>query len=259
MKKVVFFLVIVCLFLSVFQVAYADSIFAFNDFFNRNQQHIVYLGRHFTANSADGYVPIMEEPGALRAIGTIDNGEVVYMEFSCLYDGDYWGLTYVPETDRSEFGWVRLSEFLVLYDYVAFEEDHIDEIYTYTGNPDEIARTGAVVVWAWPGSGIPLWTIEDVNVERLSITFAYMDETGLEWGFIWSFGNIWVCLSDPLNKDLPMLKPAPEPTMWVSDTVHKDIAKSDDSTLVLAIALVGGLVVTSALLILFLFKRRERS
>lgn len=225
-------------------------------FFARHRDKMVYLGRYFIANGKDGSAQIKIEPGSEGGTVTLDNnGAAIYVEYSCLYNGNYWGLAFFPWNNR-EAGWVRLDEFLVLYDYVSFEEEFFDELYTYTGNLEEIAETGSAVLWSWPNSGAPQGTVENINPVSLHIVYAYMDEYGNEWGFIRQIGgreNMWVNLSDPLD-DLPKLVPIREPAPWVPETEHVDIARSNISIPLLIIALVATLAAISLLLIKFLWK-----
>jgi len=135
--------------------------------------------------------------------------------YFCLYGGEFWGFTY-------EFsGWIKLDQMLVMYDYVAFEEDHRDEFYPYDGDFTQIKEARSAIAWAWPGSDAHIWTYEDLETENFRVSYAYKDNEGREWGFVtYLYGgrNIWVCLSDPLNRDIPAFNPAPEPMPWVAET-----------------------------------------
>ena len=223
-----------------------------NDFYQKHQSRILVLGRRFVANGEDGSVSVQNAPGSSGSAAKIENGETAFMKYSCRYDGAFWGFT----TERS--GWVKLDQMLVLYDYVAFEEEHKDEIYRYSGDYAAIKETNAAIAWPWPGCGTPLWIIRDVNSDSLRVVHAYRDEGGREWGFVrYIFGskNIWVCLSDPLNRAIPAFNPAPEPVRWVSETPHTEIPRSDNTVLMLITVLVAVLVVGTAVLIRVCWKR----
>ena len=139
--------------------AYADVIIEpDNGFYARHASQMVYLGRNFVANGEDGYVAIKYEPGSRDEITSLKNGEVIYMQYSCLYDGEFWGFTFKYS------GWVKLDQMLVLYDYVAFAEEHWDEFYSYSGDYKEIKENRAMIAWPWPGADAPLWTIENVAI-----------------------------------------------------------------------------------------------
>ena len=254
MFKRIFALLAICFLLIT--VAYADlAIPPDNDFFNRYENECVYLGRSFYVSGADGFVQAKNSPAASKGSSKINNGDVVYLEYSCLYNGEYWGLV------RNENGWIKIDDqLLVLYDYVAFEENYSEEFYIYKGDYAELKETGAAVAWPWPGADSPLWTIEDLDTANFRVLHAYKDDQDREWGFVtYLYGspNIWFCLSDPLNKDIPAFNPSPEPTVWESDTAHSDIGKTNnfgDITVMLIIILIAALVVGTAILIKVFWK-----
>jgi len=219
-----------------------------NSFYKQYSTQCVYLGRNYCTNGADGSIDLKKEPGAKGEICQIKNNEILYAEYSCLYDGEYWGLT----TFAGESGWVKMDQLVVIYDYVSFEEEHLDEFYQYTGDFSEIKEAGAAIVWAWPGSGKSLWTISDLDAETVHISRAFKDEQGREWGFVpYLYGskNFWVCISDPVNRDIPVFNPEPEPVKWETETEHTEIEKNDTTMIALIVILVAGLVAGTAILI----------
>ncbi|MCL1895676.1 MAG: hypothetical protein FWG03_03925 [Clostridiales bacterium] len=228
---------------------YADAIAeSQNDFFNQHRSECVYLGRSFSANGEDGQVSLKNAPGAGKEIATVENGETVYFEYSCLYEGEFWGLS-----PRFE-GWGDLSQFLVLYDYIAFEEEHLGEFYPYEGDYGEIEKAGRAFAWPWPGADAPLWAIEDIELEYFWADCAWRDEQGREWGFFsYSRGgsDIWICLSDPENRDFSAFNPGAEPAPWESETEHTNISAQGGLPVILivVIVLVAAVVLTTVLLI----------
>ena len=225
-----------------------------NDFFMQHQSEIVLLGRSFSAIGGEGGVPVRNAPNDRRESAKLQDGEVVFIQYSCLCDGEYWGLAYEPS------GWVKLSQMLVVYDYIAFEEEHLSEFYPYSGDYAAVRDARAAIVWAWPGTDVPpLWTYKDLDIDYFGVSHAYMDNEGREWGFImYLYGNrnIWICLSDPLDSDIPAFNPAPAPGIWESDTEHTDIgsAQSNGRTIVIIAVLVAVLVIGTAILIKILWK-----
>ena len=263
MLKRVFALLVICLLLV--PIAYAEPISKpENDFFNRHRNDCMYLGRSFVSNSADGFVTLQKEPGSNEEGPKIENGEIVNIEYSCLYKGNFWG--FIPSyTNKSsqwqEFcGWVKIDgQLLVLYDYVAFEEDHLGEFYSYKGDFAEIKKTRAAVAWPWPGADSPLWTIEDLDTTNFWVLHAYKDEQGREWGFVtYLFGSpdVWFCLSEPLSREIPALNLAPPPMVWESETAHKDVGKTEP--LMLIVILVVALVIGTAILIKIFWKSNTK-
>jgi hypothetical protein len=256
MKKWSFALIAVCLLLMSDFTAYADLIYEpDDDFYKQHQRQTVYLGRNFTSNGADESVSVRKEPGLENEIAKLPNGEVVFVLYSCLYDGDFWGFT----VEYS--GWIMLNQMLVLYDYVSFDEEHKGEFYSYNGDYAEIKESRSVVVWSWPGCDNYLWTFEDVDIENFRVSHAYIDNEDREWGFVtymYGSSNLWICLSEPMNRDMPVLDTAPEPMPWVSETVHVDIKqyvpKKEFSTPVIVIILVAVLVIGAIVLIRVFWK-----
>jgi hypothetical protein len=238
--------------------AYADAIAEIrNDFLIQHKNECVYLGRSFVASGAGGFVVVKEYPGSNKVEFNIENGEVIYMNNSCLYKGEFWGFS------KRYSGWVKIDgQLLVLYDYVAFEEGHLEDFYEYEGDYTEIEEAGAVEAWPWPGADSPLWTIDDLNISSFQVQHAYKDDHGREWGFVpYLYGspNIWICLSDPLNKDIPAFDPAPQPIPWVSDTAHIDIGESENASPTLIIVLVLVLVIGTVFLIKTFWKPKRKT
>jgi len=236
--------------------AYADVIvLPENDFYKQHASQIIFLGRNFSANGEGGSVAVKKEPGASSNVTKLQNGEKTYIQNSCLFGGEFWGFTF------EHSGWIKLDQMFVLYDYIAFEEEHLGEFYPYAGDYAEIKDTRSAIAWPWPGADYYLLKFEDLDVENLMVAYAYGDEDGREWGFVtYIFGNrnIWICLSDPSNRDIPVFNPTPEPTPWVSETMHIDIKqstlKNEFPTLFVITALVVVLAAATAVLIKVFWK-----
>jgi len=228
-----------------------------NDFYDRHRNQIIRLDRGFSANGAGGFASVLKEPGRKNVVGKLQNGEVTDVQYSCLYNGDFWGFT------LEYSGWIKMDQLLVLYDYVAFGEDHFDEFYSYSGDYAGIKEARSAIAWPWPGADEPLWTFEDLNADSFSVAYAYKDSESREWGFVtYLYGsrNIWFCLSDPQNRDIPAFNPAPEPGVWKSETVHIDIRQQIDeqrqeySMPVVIIIMVAVLVIGTGVLIRVFWK-----
>jgi hypothetical protein len=253
-------LLLLCFLLMTPLTAYADLIVEpDNDFYEQHKGQIIFLGRSFVANGEDGSVPVRMEPGSKNDIAKLQNGDATYINYSCLYGGNFWGFTFEYS------GWIKMEQMLVLYDYIAFEEDHLDDFYSYDGDYAGIKANRSAIAWPWPGCDAPLWTFEDLDAENFWVSYAYSDEDGREWGFVsYLYGsrNIWFCLSDPLNRDIPVFNPTPEPAPWVSETKHVDIKQdtpeNEFPALILIIALVIVLVAGTAILIKILWKPNRK-
>ena len=265
MKKAVFTLILAGLILVPAFSAYADVVAEINnDFYNKNQRYIVPLERIFTVNAPSGSATLKKEPGARNAIVEVENGESIYVSHSCLYNGKFWGLTSFYMESKQEWsreGWILMDDLLVEYDYIAFAEEHYKEFYEYEGDMEEIISAGAALVWPWPGAETPRWRLEEFDLENLWIYTAYTDDAGREWGFVsYLYGsqNIWVCLSDPVNPDIPAFNSAKPPMKWTSDTEHTDIGEDEESNIpVLIIVLVAAVVLGTFILITVLWKKKK--
>ncbi|MCL2151944.1 MAG: hypothetical protein FWH57_03125 [Oscillospiraceae bacterium] len=262
-KKLLLILIIFLLFTPVLR-ANADVIIEpDNPFYRRYSDQCVDLGRYFCISDEYDLVSVQKAPNLNAKIGVIESGEIVYIKYSCLFKGEYWGLVSLDTGDKYIDGWVKTDQLLVMYDYIEFEEDHPGEFYQYNGEYDELKKEGAAVVWPWPGADAPLWTIENLNAESFHVMYAYTDEQGREWGFVtYLYGqrNIWVCLSDPLNLDIPAFNAAKKPRVWESETLHIDISqpgytpKNESSMLLVIIILVAALVANTVVLIKMFWK-----
>ena len=258
MKKVLVVLLMTCLLALSAQAVYADVISETNnDFYLKYREYIIPLDREFIADGEAGHVAAMDAPGAGKETGTIENGEYLYVEYSCLYDGEYWGLTYAYG-----YAWVRMAELLVLYDDIAFREEFADEIYPYEGDLEAVYQAGAAVLWAWPGSGVVFFEFDMSRGDGTWVPYAYIDEHGLEWGLLNYYGrSAWICISDPMNRDLPVREPMPGPAKWVSETEHVDISTIPGNDIinrnnapVFIAVLVAAVVIGTILLIRRFFK-----
>ena len=253
MKKRIFILLAAAILIIPAFIAYGDAIFerTSNDFYYKYNDECLLLDRSFV-NMGDKPISVMLAPNSKKELALIEPEEVVHIYSSCLYKGDFWGIT-----SRDPRGWVKLSELLVLYDYVAFEEEHLEEFYTYKGDYSEIEKTKSALAWGWPGADAPMWTFEDLDTTSFSVLYAYKDSDGREWGFVtylYDSPNIWLCLNDPLNRDMPVLNPAPKATVWESETAHNDIFENTENPAPLIIILVLVLVIGTALLIRVFWK-----
>ncbi len=251
--KRVFVLLLCCMVLMPSLAAHADIIVEpDNDFYAEHQDQMTQLNRSFVALEGGAYV--LEAPDSLSEIAWIPEGESVFLDFSCLYEGAYWGFS------QNDNGWVNINELEVLYDYISFEEEHLSEFYPYEGTYDTIRETQSAIAWAWPGSGDPLFTLEDLDADSFSVAHAYQDSDGREWGFVGYYHanrNFWVCLSDPVNRDIPAFNPAGEAQVWESDTTLEEIPASSPWILILIVVLVAVLALVTAILIAVFFRKKD--
>ena len=256
MFKRILIVLIACFIFAPTLVAQADLVVEpENDFYSRHQRQLVILERAFVVAGENNSVPILQEPGSRIGIAQVRSGEEIYLSHSCLYKGEYWGFTLAHN------GWVRIDELRVVYDFISFEEEHRNEFYRYGGDFSEIEEAQSALAWLWPGSGIFSWTVRNLRSEDLSVVHAYRDSDGREWGFVRyppERRNFWICISDPMNRDIPVFNPRQEPARWVSDTPHEEIEPSSSSMIVLIVVSIVVLVLATVVLIRFFWKPQRK-
>ena len=224
MKKVFSVIVLAVLMATLSITARADIIpEPDNDFYRRNYSVCVPLQRSFYVNGRDGSVALRTEPGSRSEIAEFENGTILFIMFTYNRNGAIWGVTEIWETRQN--GWLPMDDLLLVYDYISFAEEHEGEFYTFSNALNALETIPDLIFWTWPGSGVIDSVLESkwrTESEHESIFLAgdkdaYKDEDGREWVFIpYLYGrrNAWICLSDPLNMNIPAFNPAPLPEYW---------------------------------------------
>ena len=244
-----------------------------DNFYERNRADCEYINRVFYANGESGYIMLKNEPGSRDEVIAFVNGTIVNVSFTYDRNGEQWGvITYETAAGQGDewntnTGWIPMSELVVVYDYISFNEDHAGEIYDYSGgSPDSLSENLEIVIWAWPGSGEVLRTLTtssgrdftEGELTWLTPEKAYTDADGREWGFIpyfYSSRNTWLCLSDPTNADIPAFNPAPTPQLRTPiDPGALPSPRSGFPMLPIIISLVAIVVIGSAILIKIFWK-----
>ena len=203
-----------------------------NEFFNRNISVIEKLKRNkFSVNGPDGNVVLRAEPGmdgeiithwALGQMSYKNEEELSINHVYCI-DGEYWGFSAYKYGGVNLPGWISMDHLSVMYTNNDFIDEHADELYTYAGDICTAVTTEAFVLWEWPGSDreSKSWGRRVLD-ERESITRnAYIDEEGMEWVYIETYWNSdvtgWICINDPMNKEIPAFNPSPKLVKWMPD------------------------------------------
>lgn len=261
----------------------ADVIFEpADDFYSRHSNECEYLGRRFYANGDDGYVSMLSEPASGKRIATVENGEILGIQF--IYDnaGEIWGVGY-------DSGWAPMSDLILVYDAISFNEDHKHEFDVADVDVDALINAGYIVFWTWPGSGeismeyVPSADNKALERSWLEAAYTYTDDEGRVWGYIpyfYAARSQWVCLSDPSNKGIPAFNEATAPTLKQpgNSPLEPDVIPGGPtsypssvtgppdapdpppdgpSMLGLILVLVGFLVVATAVLIGFFWNRKK--
>jgi len=248
-----------------------------DDFFRRNSNDCVYVNRNYYANGESGLIILRTEPGSNREVAKIVNGEIVNISYTYNRNGETWGvIIYDTEGDfeQRRTGWVPIAHLAPVYNSATFEEERGSEFHAYTGGVDDLFDAREIVVWAWPGSGVVEWVMNDPSTMRNrpniltnqnKTLVAYEDGEGREWIAITYRGDtsVWICLSDPSNPDIPAFNRAPVPELWPpgdGDPLPGG-ARSKHlggvSMPVLIIILVAGLAIVTAVLIRVFWKKNK--
>jgi len=160
-----------------------------------------------------------------------------------------------------------MSELYIIYDSIIFYNEHADDFISREFNVQDHYTDGDLKFWTWPGSGKISLTLKSSDIDSgdlpIDITgdVIYIDPNGQEWGYVsYLYGsrNIWICLSDPSNNEIPAFNRAPEPdlTAAVEPPLPGSGIAGWISTPVIVIVLVSVVVILSLVLIFFLRNKK---
>lgn len=181
-----------------------------NDFYETHREECTNENRSYLANGADGYVTLKTAPDSLTEAVNVANGNSLYVGYIWQRNGsDRWAVCDYSVLDENGSwtwysGWVPLSDLALIYDYIAFEEDHGTEFQQYDGSGDGLTE---VCLYSYPGGAYweNLTESEGYMAFADSFQYLYTDENGRRWTFVGYYlgrRNAWVCLDDPLNGEL---------------------------------------------------------
>jgi len=209
MKKLFALLTALLLMVLMVTPAFADIIWEpyGNSFYERHRNECSHHERSYLTNGEKGYVTVRTSPDSLSEVVNMINGTRFFVVHIWTdKDGTQWGVGYPAGQFDSE-GWVKLSDMVMIYDYISFEEDHRHEYKNYDGSADGLTEACTYsypggVYWGkqenWGGGDFALSDCFDI---------LYTDENGLHWSFVgyyYGHKNFWVCIDDPMNENLGM-------------------------------------------------------
>lgn len=249
---------LLCLLLLVTTVSADVIVSPVDAFWISHHDDLEILYRQYTTNSEQGYVSIWERPLSRHQRENVPNGELLTGRWHYTDTAGAVWFAASGETYEDIRGWVRAADCVPVPDHISFVETYGDQFTPYNSAYDQVLKgIETVVVWAFPGSGVVLFTesSDSWSLEHRSpleiFENSWTDGAGRVWGSIPSlrgYRNVWVCLSDPANPDLP-----PDPEVLPDEPVWYPAAETipapTNGVPVLAIVLVAAVVVCTAALI----------
>ncbi len=257
MKKVLLFTLLCAMLLSLCLPVSADVILEpEDDFFQEHREECEYQGyRYYLVNSTKGHAYLYVSPGSSATIEGYQNGEQVAVLWLYTDDlGEVWGaLSY-------EKGWFRMSELSLIYDSIAFLEEHTLTDYTPGSYPMEAGKAASAIMWEYPGKRTDVFFEEDVEKY---ISKVYTDEAGEVWGYLSYYRghrNVWVCLTDPYSDENKQGEET-QPALLADPTPIDQIpAREPDGTLLSVTGiLIAALLLVTGAVIVAVFVRKKRT
>lgn len=196
--------------------AFADVIWEpNNNFYESHRYECSYENRNYLTNGQKGYITLRTAPDSLVEVVNVVNGVRLTVGFTWqAEDGETWAVgDYAVQEEGQTWkwytGWVSMDELALIYDYIAFEEDHNSEFQDYDGSGDELTEA---YLYSYPNGRFQMLLVEAKEYMPFAETFQnlYTDENGLRWTFVGYYmgsRNAWICIDDPLNEDLGVDEP----------------------------------------------------
>lgn len=238
-----------------------------NAFFDRHRDAMTVVIRDFLANGEEGSVTLREAPRGGKVVARYENGTKL-----CVYNvyRDYGLIRVWEETEdgwQETYGWTPLSDLILIYDHLSFQEEYGGEIRDYRDEFSDGGEVSLVNFYEYPGAPevkdsyrpqeyeIIRDALTGTRTERSCISQVFTDEEGKTWGYVgYMYGRVegWFCLDDPGGTDFP-IRSVPEVTYTPPQTPISGVGS-------LPYLLVGGVVaVTAGLLYWFYGRKRGES
>lgn len=167
-----------------------------DSFYSEHSSECIYVNRQYTANGPDGKVILYVSPEVPEPVDVWENGHRAAISFTYedkegivwgIYD-DYDGMT----------GWMPMDYMEVVYDSIAFREEHAAELVKQSGELEGVPQGEEFRFWEYPGS--QEYYTQPMNDYAPEYYCVYTDESGHRWGCVgYYFGirDVWVCLDEP--------------------------------------------------------------
>lgn len=239
-----------------------------SSFYQRNANQCELEQRTYWLNSPDGYVTLWDAPGG-NALASLPNGETLHIYYRWQGATGSWGAAELSAEaleeqaltisgdfkDRWVEVWVPMEDLILQYDHRSFLEDHADEVREESRAVDLSGIR--YCVYPYPG-GVLRYQRERGGTD-LPVTLSplYTDPEGREWGccgYLYGDRNIWLCISDLENPDLPVEDHTPD-LYPAAETAPELPVSTGSSSLWLAGGAVAVVCGVTAFLILRMKKR----
>lgn len=258
MKQKFFSLVLALLAVSALAIPVsADVIWEPDDsFYEKHRDECTYVNRDYQLAGYGGTVTVFTAPGGSNK-ATLGNGLQCSIQFTWEGKGITWGYL-IRWGDNAVEGWVPMDDLSLVYDSQQFMEDHAAELTSTDPVPVEFQEA---VLYGYPNG--PAWDstlIENADYRSFSEVFTqlYTDESGLRWGYVGYYMghlNTWVCLDDPMNRELNtgIVPTAPSPAQARGSVT----VTAGPPVILMAGGLVAAVAAVTGVLILKLKKREQ--
>lgn len=270
MKRVLTCALALLMLLSLTVPAFADIIWEPSDnaFYDDHRDACVYKGQCYYANGKNGFVTLVNAPGASFALEQVENGKVLWVGYTY---NDKWALVSLRALAS---GWVPLSDLTLIYDYLCFAEEYGDKITDYNGEfADYNGDIETVNFYAYPGAAeieksfeFPCDRLTGMDVQGnligtgeypSCIKKIFVDEDGRTWGFIGHmrdhrYGNAWFCLDEPDGENFPIREVSVEKLA----SARKPVPSIADY---LPYILVAAVVGATAVILVYFYGKRKKS
>lgn len=216
-------------------VSYGDAIvLPYDNFLVRHKEDCNLLCRFFTSNET---ATIWENPESSKTLTQVAAQTELYIYYTYVDENDtLWGMIqYVKESDgtvrqaesseKSTTGWIKMKQFILVYDGIAFMEEHEEDIKIYNGEYDSLTELKNITLWTYPGSDTMVCTIESIQKADYWFSETYTSDFGEKWVYISTADNDfgWILLDESLLS-------SPTASINTSQTMQPDASLQPSAT-----------------------------